>query len=101
MSSVTDANMIAEATGRKAVLVESFTSDKDFEAIHAAEEFLTSKGYTIGGMCSDEPIAAARGLEYIAKWRNISQKEWPKVEAVIVSENMRNGPRVFIYRFER
>ena len=73
----------------------------DFEAIHAAEEFLTSKGYTVGPLCHDEPIAAAKDFEYVAKWRNIPREAWPEIEVVVVSENMRNGPRVFIYRFER
>lgn len=99
MSSVADANQIAIATGRKAVLIEAFSDCEDFAAIGRARAYLTKHGYTIGPMCRDEPIACSSKAEYIAKWRNIGRDEWSGIEAVIVSEDMRNGPAVYIYEF--
>jgi hypothetical protein len=99
MSNKTSAKMIAEATGRKAVMIARFDSTEDFEAVTKAKNFMLENGYRIGSMCGDEPMACAKDVSYIAKWRNIDIEEWPKVQAVIVSEDMRNGPAVECYEF--
>ena len=99
MSNKSTAEMIAKATGRKAVMIARFESTEDFTAVHQAEMFMDRNGYKIGSMCRDEPMACAKDVSYIAKWRNIDHAEWPKVQAVIVSEDMRNGPAVECYEF--
>jgi len=99
MSNKSTAETIARETGRKAVMIARFESTEDFEAESQAEKFMDKNGYKIGSMCCDEPIACAKNVSYIAKWRNIDRAEWPMVQAVIVSENMRNGPAVECYEF--
>lgn len=99
MSSRKDAIEIAEATGRKAVPFASFSSTEYFEAINQARNYMNDRGYYIGAMCQDEPMACSTKANHIAKWRNIDRSEWPLVEAVIVSNNMRNGPFVSVYQF--
>ena len=94
MSSIKDAKMVAEATGRKVIKTVDFPRGVDFEAYHDAEELLKMKGYSVGSMCSPEPTAAAIGsLEcslYVAKWRNIGIDEWGRVQAMIVGKNYRD-----------
>lgn len=99
MSDKSNANSIARVTNRKAVLLARFESTEDFEAVTKAEKFMSEAGYKIGSMCRDEPMACSKKASYIAKWRNIEIDEWPMVEAVIVSNSMRNGPVVECYGF--
>lgn len=99
MSSRKDAEEIAAATGRKAVPFASFSGTEDFEAINQARDYMDDRGYYVGPMCCDEPMACSKESTYVAKWRNIDRSEWPKIDAVIVSENFRNGPFVSVYQF--
>ena len=98
MSNKSTAESIARATDRKAVLMVRFESTEDFEAVTKVEKFVSEKGYKIGSMCCDEPMACSKKASF-AKWHNIDCEDWSKVEAMIVSDNMRNGPVVECYEF--
>jgi hypothetical protein len=91
---------IAKVTNREYEMIKCFSGTGDFEAVGMAKEFLRNQGYKIGSMCQDEPITASKKAKYIAKWRNIEIEDWPKIEAVMISENFRNGPSVFVYEFK-
>jgi len=100
MSSLKDVKEIAASTNRKYDLMFSVDSSKDFEAVNKAIKYMQDQGYNIGSMQREAPIACSKHAGYIAKWRNIDRSEWDRVEAVIVSNDMRNGPNVSVYKFE-
>ena len=100
MSSLMHVETIAKITDRDYEMVECFSSTEDFDAVNQARNYLRKQGFYIGSMCGDEPIAASTKVRYIAKWRNISIDDWPKIEAVMVSQDFRNGPSVFVYVFK-
>lgn len=99
MSSTEMAIKIASVSGKQMYKEVDFSSTEDFQAVDMARELLESEGYCVGSMCRDEPMAAAKGTDYVAKWRNINQSDWPRIEAVIVSKDMRSGP-VHVCYFE-
>jgi len=99
MSSVTEVEMIANATGRKFTLAYTASSSEDFEAVENARNWARHQGYNIGSMCRDEPIACSLNVKHIAKWYNISIDEWPQIGAVLVSKNFRYGP-ISVYTFQ-
>jgi hypothetical protein len=87
---------------REIAQVEEFKSDgSSFSAIYSAERYLKSSGYAIGSMCCNEPIgfAPADKVRYIAKWRNISKEEYHKLSGILVSEDFRDGDKVYIILF--
>jgi len=100
MSSLMHVETIAKVTDRDYEMVECFSGTNDFEAVNQAENYLRKQGFYIGSMCRNEPIAASTKVRYIAKWRNIGIEDWPNIEAVMVSEDFRNGPSVFVYKFK-
>lgn len=104
-----EAEKIAASTRREAVLVIECNRGADdshaFEAFRVVEDVAKSRGYTVGSMEREFPIACAPdmncvdGVEYIAKWTNINhRKEGSRIEAVIVGEDKRNGT-VSLYEF--
>ena len=102
-----EAESIAAQTGRTAtLLIESNmgTDDKDaFKAFNIVEEFAKGLGYTTGSMERDYPVACARNVSFISKWNNIDHSiygDGPRIEAVIVGENKRNGT-VSLYEFHK
>jgi hypothetical protein len=77
----------------------TFESTEDFDAVTRAETFMFGNGYKIGSMCRNDPMACSKNVKYIAKWSNIDIEDYSMIEAVIVSEDMRNGPVVECYEF--
>ena len=78
-------------TGKTIASRKKFTGGDDFEASSKAQQYAKAQGYDAGSMQRDAPIALAKDVEYIAKWRNISRSEWDRVEGMILSDDMRNG----------
>lgn len=60
---------------------------EDFSAYNEAEKRLQQEGYTVGSMCYPQPTAAVKGIDYVAKWKNIRVQEWLKIEAMIVGDD--------------
>jgi len=86
---------------RKVAQVKEFKSDgSDFSAISLAEKYVRKLGYNKGSMCRDMPIALSKNANYIAKWRNIDPEEYSKIEAVLLSNGMRED-EVFFVRFKK
>lgn len=99
MSNKQDVDKIAKVAKKTSRFLKSFNDAEDFVALHNAVEYMKAKGYSVGRLCRDEPIACVRGqISYIAKWYNISMEEWPRIDALIVADDTRNG-KVFCYEF--
>lgn len=64
----------------------SFPASGTFSAITKAEEYLKDLGYARGSMSREEPIGFAQGVDYIAKWYNISREDKAKLDGVIIPE---------------
>lgn len=75
---------------------KTFTGKESFDAVNAAREYAKKLGYNIGSMCSDAPIALAKGMDYIAKWYNIDRSEWPRIQGLLLSEDFRDGKVTFV-----
>jgi len=98
MSSMSDAREVMDATGLKMAGVKEIPhSGEDFSAYKAAQKFLEEQGYTVGIMCHPQPTAAAKGLNYIAKWYNIKLDEWPGIQAMIVGDDYRDGACTVVF----
>jgi len=79
--------------GREIVRRDNVKVEGTFASVSEAEDRLRKMGYTIGSMCSDEPIGFAcnEKYDYIAKWRNIDPIDRKKVDGVIISNDWREG----------
>jgi hypothetical protein len=82
---------VAKMLGKTVKTFEVFPKSGTFGAIGKAEDRVKELGYSKGSMCRDEPIALIKGDCYIAKWYNISVDEWPRIEGVLLSNDMREG----------
>lgn len=78
-------------TGRQIQFALWFEPAGTFGAINDARQWLKNEGYEIGSMQGDAPIGFAKGVSYIAKWRNISPNEWKYLDGVLISEDFREG----------
>lgn len=72
---------------------KTFADEGDFEAITAARAWLHERGYSVGTMCGDLPMAIMKGDYLIAKWRNLTPKERSMVDGRIEGDK-RAGPVV-------
>lgn len=70
--------------GRKIVSETIFKETKEREGYYQALTHAKSLGYVMGSMQADAPIAGAKAMEYVAKWRNIAKYEYPKIEALLI-----------------
>ena len=79
--------------GREIVRRDNVKVEGTFASVSEAEDRLRKMGYTIGSMCSDEPIGFAcnEKYDYIAKWRNIDPIDRKKVDGVMISNDWREG----------
>jgi hypothetical protein len=82
---------VAEEMGKTVKTFKVFPACGTFGAIDKAREAATAEGYEIGSMCRDEPIALAKGVSYIAKWKNIERSDWGRIEGILLSNDMREG----------
>jgi hypothetical protein len=51
-------------------------------------------------MASDYPRALSFKAEYIAKWTNISWREYCKLDGVVLCEDNRDGNKAYIVLFD-
>jgi hypothetical protein len=79
--------------GRDVIKKVNIKVEGTFASVSEAEDQLRKMGYTIGSMCSDEPIGFAcnEKYDYIAKWRNIDPIDKKKVDGVMISNDWREG----------
>lgn len=72
--------------GRKVLYSEEFKPGETFEAYYNAVGRLKELGYTIGSMCSQEPIGFADNnhCDYVAKWYNIPNEEKQLLDGVMI-----------------
>jgi len=79
--------------GRDVIKKVNIKVEGTFASVSEAEDRLRKMGYTIGSMCSDEPIgfACKEKYDYIAKWRNIDPIDRKKVDGVMISNDWREG----------
>lgn len=80
-----------ENTGRQVQYAVYFKPSGTFDSITKAREWLKNKGYVIGSICGDKPIGFSRGVDYIAKWINITPIEWKKLDGILISDDFREG----------
>lgn len=75
-----------------------FPASGTFEAFYAAEEYLKQLDYSVGSMCSGEPIGFKHGNLHIAKWYNLSKEEKAQLDGVMIPEpDFREGGVVIIF----
>ncbi|MEY2703512.1 MAG: hypothetical protein RLY43_2151, partial [Bacteroidota bacterium] len=84
--------------GKTVQTIVKFPACGTFGAINKAEEQVQSLGYSKGSMCRDEPIALVKGDCHIAKWYNISQSEYNRIDGLLISKDFREGA-VTLYIF--
>jgi hypothetical protein len=85
--------------GRKIVSEKVFqgSTKDDFEGYYQALTYAKSQGYVAGPLQRDDPVACAKCMEYVAKWRNIAREEYPKVEALLIPlGDVRNDSILFV-----
>jgi len=68
-----------------------FENKGTFEALHAAEKWLTDHDYSYGPTQVCAPQAIFRGDCYVSKWRNLSAKDKTEMVGTITGE-CREGP---------
>jgi hypothetical protein len=97
MSTMADVKEVLEVTRKRITGVKVFPAAGRFAAIGYAQRELKSKGFTVGSMCEDCPIAAARGFDRVAKWYNLPRKDWSRIEALVISPDFREAGCTIIY----
>ena len=58
--------------------------EKEFPSEIEAENWAKENGYSIGSMQRGAPRAMAQGDMYIAKWRNIGDEDYERIEALLL-----------------
>lgn len=58
-----------------------------FSAYYQAENYLKSRGFTVGSMQGDNPIGFKKDVAYVAKWTNISFEDREYLDGIIESKN--------------
>ena len=88
-----EALKIAKLAGKAIISREDFPAGDDFDAYNKAVDYARSMNLNAGSMQREAPVALANADQfgYVAKWRNISQDEYPGLSGVILGEDKRNG----------
>lgn len=73
-----------------------FKGGGTFEAMYAAQRYLTANGYSYGSSCYPQPTAIMKGQYHIAKWKNLTEKERSQVDGTMTGD-MREGPVVITF----
>jgi hypothetical protein len=69
-----------------------FQGGGTFEAMYAAQAYLTENGYEYGSTCRHEPVAVMKGdYDLPQKWKNFTAKEKKSVHGTMTGD-MREGP---------
>lgn len=71
----------------------TFDQAGDFAAYHAAERWLSDRGFSLGHMQRGAPCGIMRGDWDIQKWRNLSNQDRRELDGTL-SGDFRNGPVV-------
>ena len=79
-------------------LVKTFTGLEDFQAMNAAEAFLTRAGFSFGRTQRGNPRGILWGDYDIQKWRNLNHQERADCHGQMTGD-MREGP-VLVTIFE-
>ena len=75
---------------RKAKFTIAFYSNGEtFSAYSNACKRVQELGFLNGPLCGGDPVALAKSVSYIAKWRNIPEEDYGKIEGLILSEDYR------------
>lgn len=75
-----------------------FTPNGTFQAFYEAERHLKDLGYCIGSMCRLEPIGFAYGVNYVAKWYNLSREDKVRLDGVILPQDeFREGGALILF----
>lgn len=78
--------------GKKIKDVQVFDEKGTFKSLYAAQSYLRSNGYSYGSSSRIHPIAAMKGeYELPQKWYNMSDLDKTLIDAVIVSNDFREG----------
>lgn len=85
---------------QKVAKTKLFKATGTFDAVEKARKSAERKGYKIGSMSRNEPMALSKKANYIAKWYNISRDEYHKIEGVLLSDDFREGD-VWFVEFEK
>ena len=76
--------------------VHYFKPNGTFAAVRNATKFVKDKGYSIGSMQRNYPIAIVMGDAYISKWFNLKEDK-EKIDGVIIpATEFREGGAVVI-----
>jgi len=73
------------------MFVKTFSAHGEFSALGDATEWVRSRGYSLGIMCGNEPIAFKKGYWNIQKWRNLSADDRFNIDGVVTSDDFRDG----------
>lgn len=68
-----------------------FNRNGDFQALYAAQEWLSSHGVSYGSLCGDEPVGLLYGNWAICKWRNLTPTEQKQLDGRMEGD-FRHGP---------
>jgi len=72
-------------------MIRIFKETEDFKANHAAEQWCSENGYSVGIMQGNLPRGIKNGNFSIAKWSNLDNFEKRQLDGVMTG-NFRNGP---------
>ena len=73
------------------MFTKTFSETGTFEALYAAQKWLTQNGYSYGASCVMHPMPVLKGDFLIAKWKNLTKKEIAALDGE-VSGDLREGP---------
>jgi hypothetical protein len=75
--------------------VKRFEGARDFDALHAAQAWLTGQGYSFGRTQRGAAIGVLLGDVDIQKWRNLNRAERETLDGFLTGD-FRHGP-VYLY----
>ncbi|MEB0008660.1 hypothetical protein QN412_02910 [Pseudomonas sp. RTB3] len=79
------------------MFTKTFSEPGTFEALYAAQKWLTQNGYSFGPGCAMKPIPILKGDFVIAKWKNLTKGEIAGLDGKL-DGNMREGPVTVILK---
>lgn len=96
-----DKTSIEHDIGKTMGFSQVFTGAESFDAVNAAEKWLTKHGYSYGVMQQNAPIGIAKNTGRISKWYNLGS-DTHRLDGAIVSDDFRDGPvTVYLERAPR
>lgn len=71
--------------------IEFKGNGEDFSATSEAEAWAKEHGFYVAPMCGGLPRGIARDVDWIAKWRNLTEQDKTRLEGIVTAGNHRNG----------